>query len=254
MIGLVQLAVLALPRIRRGCRHRRCGARRASASSPGAAARAREPRVDAVLPPLPARTRLLDAAADADRPARERASRLARAALARDWPDDVDRILAANNAPASLVLRANRRRTSAAALTARLLDAGRRAVHEWLPDAVVLEQSTDVTALPGYSRGDFLVQDGAAQPAPDLLILRDGLRVLMRARHPAEKPLLPGTSHAGPARLDRDPQRLVRNQRPSPGSVSSRRLQRAMLPPRPTGGTGGHLTASCSTRHAPRPV
>lgn len=102
--------------------------------------------------------------------------------LARDWPDDVEAILAANNAPAALVLRANRRRTTPALLAERLLAAGHAAsVHGWLADAVVLEGSTDVTQLPGYVQGEFSVQDGAAQLMPELLDLRDGLREIGRA-------------------------------------------------------------------------
>jgi 16S rRNA (cytosine967-C5)-methyltransferase len=203
VIGLVQLAVLALPEYA------------AVAGTVDAVRALKRPQlaglVNAVLRRFLRERASLDAAADADRLLASAHPAWLVQQLVRDWPDDVDQILAANNAPASLVLRANRRRTSVAALTARLLDAGHAAaVHEWLPDAVVLEQSTDVTALPGYSQGDFSVQDGAAQLAPDLLDLRDGLRVLDACAAPGGK-----TAHCLERHtldllaLDRDPQRLV---------------------------------------------
>lgn len=203
VIGLVQLAVLALPEYA------------AVAGTVDAVRALKRPQlaglVNAVLRRFLRERASLDAAADADRLLATAHPAWLVQQLVRDWPDDVDTILAANNAPASLVLRANRRRTSAAALVARLLDAGHAAdVHEWLPDAIVLEQSTDVTALPGYASGDFSVQDGAAQLAPDLLDLRDGLRVLDACAAPGGK-----TAHCLERHtldllaLDRDPQRLV---------------------------------------------
>ncbi|HET8941965.1 MAG TPA: methyltransferase domain-containing protein, partial [Rudaea sp.] len=58
---------------------------------------------------------------------------------------------------------------------------------ENLADALVLDRSTDVTALPGYAQGMFSVQDGAAQAAAGLLDLHDGMRVLDACAAPGGK-------------------------------------------------------------------
>ena len=109
-------------------------------------------------------------------------------ALATDWPRDVEAVLAANNAQAQLTLRANRRRVTREELIARLVEAGYAATaHAWLPDAILLAQSTDVTRLPGYADGAFSVQDGAAQLAPQLLDLAPGQRVLDACAAPGGK-------------------------------------------------------------------
>lgn len=203
VIGLVQLAVLALPEYA------------AVAGTVEAVRALKRPQlaglVNAVLRRFLRERAALDAVADADRLFASAHPAWLVQQIARDWPDDVDAILAANNMPGALVLRANRRRTQAAALAGRLLAAGHAAsVHEWLPDAVVLEESTDVTALPGYAAGDFSVQDGAAQLAPDLLDLRDGLRVLDACAAPGGKTAHCLERHAlDLLALDRDPQRLV---------------------------------------------
>jgi 16S rRNA (cytosine967-C5)-methyltransferase len=54
-------------------------------------------------------------------------------------------------------------------------------------DALILETSRDVTALPGYAQGAFSVQDGAAQQAARLLEPRDGQRVLDACAAPGGK-------------------------------------------------------------------
>jgi 16S rRNA (cytosine967-C5)-methyltransferase len=109
-------------------------------------------------------------------------------ALARDWPADVERILAANNAPAPMILRANRRRTRReellGALAASAIEA---APHPRLADAIVLARPADVQALPGFERGALSVQDGAAQLAVELMDLRPALRVLDACAAPGGK-------------------------------------------------------------------
>jgi len=134
------------------------------------------------------------------------------AAIAADWPDAADAVIAANNAEAPLWLRVNRRRVTRAALLEQFVAAGIDAqAPEALPDALVLGDSRDVTALPGYEAGLFSVQDGAAQFAADLLDLRDGQRVLDACAAPGGKSAQV-LEHADVAllALDRDAQRLPR--------------------------------------------
>ncbi|GMV28244.1 MAG: rRNA cytosine-C5-methyltransferase [Rhodanobacteraceae bacterium] len=203
VIGLVQLAVLAMPEYA------------AVAGSVEAVRALKRPQlaglVNAVLRRFLRERVALDAAADADRLFASAHPAWLVQQLAQDWPDDVDAILAANNVPGALVLRANRRRTTPVALVGRLIAAGHAAaMHEWLPDAVVLEHSADVTGLPGYADGDFSVQDGAAQLTPDLLDLADGMRVLDACAAPGGKAAHCLERHAlDLLALDRDPQRLV---------------------------------------------
>jgi 16S rRNA (cytosine967-C5)-methyltransferase len=109
-------------------------------------------------------------------------------ALERDWPEQADAILAANNAPSPPMLRVNARRTTREQLLSTLAQAGRDAQpHAFLRDGITLAANTDVTRLPGFAEGHFSVQDGAAQCAADLLDLRDGLRVLDACAAPGGK-------------------------------------------------------------------
>lgn len=109
-------------------------------------------------------------------------------ACAMDWPQQCAMMIIANNAEAPLTLRVNRRRTTRAAFIAQLAGAEVAArAHDALPDAVVLDASTDVTRLPGYAQGLFSVQDGAAQWAAVLLAARDGMRVLDACAAPGGK-------------------------------------------------------------------
>jgi 16S rRNA (cytosine967-C5)-methyltransferase len=130
----------------------------------------------------------LDAKLDADAVTRYAHPRWLIDAIVRDWPQDAEAILAADNQEARLTLRVNRRRIERAALLERLRAADVDAeAHADLPDAIVLAQSTNVTELPGYAEGAFSVQDGAAQRVVDLLDLRDGLRVLDACAAPGGK-------------------------------------------------------------------
>lgn len=110
------------------------------------------------------------------------------AAIQRDWPQQADAVMAANNREPPLTLRVNRTRSGRAGLLEQLRGAGQLAEpHAWLVDAVLLPHSTDVTRLPGFEDGAFAVQDGAAQVAADLAELHDGLRVLDACAAPGGK-------------------------------------------------------------------
>ncbi len=154
----------------------------------------------------------LEAQLDADPVTRSAHPRWLIDALARDWPQQVDAILAANNREAELTLRVNRRRTTRTDLLARLhaLDIAARAP-ERLPDAIVLDQGAAVAALPGYAEGAFSVQDGAAQRVVELLDLADGQRVLDACAAPGGKSAhILECAHVDLVALDRDPARLPR--------------------------------------------
>jgi len=154
----------------------------------------------------------LDAALDADAATRTAHPAWLLAAIAVDWPDAVDAVIAANNAEAPLWLRVNRRRVARAALLRQFVAAGVESqAPEALPDALLLAQSRDVTSLPGYDAGLFSVQDGAAQFAADLLDLHDGQRVLDACAAPGGKSAqILERADVELLALDRDAQRLPR--------------------------------------------
>ncbi|WP_266169141.1 16S rRNA (cytosine(967)-C(5))-methyltransferase RsmB [Dyella subtropica] len=109
-------------------------------------------------------------------------------AIARDWPEQADAVMTADNREPPLMLRINRRRTTRDALIERLRADGYTAdAHAWLADGIVLPHSADVTRMLGFAEGLFAVQDGAAQIAADLAEVRDGQRVLDACAAPGGK-------------------------------------------------------------------
>jgi len=204
VLGLVQLEVLRMPEYA------------AVAATVDAARALRKPQLaglaNAVLRRWLRERDERNAALDRDAPRRSAHPQWLIDALAANWPDDVEQILAANNTVAPLWLRVNRRRTTLAQMAARLRDAGiESAPHAPLPDALVLAQSRDVTTLPGYAEGAFSVQDGAAQFAPTLLDLQDGQRVLDACAAPGGKSAhILETAAVELLALDRDVARLPR--------------------------------------------
>jgi 16S rRNA (cytosine967-C5)-methyltransferase len=89
--------------------------------------------------------------------------------LRRDHPQHWQALLQANNQPAPMVLRVNRRKTTRAAYLGALQNAGMPA-QPLGDDGVVLEQPHPVERLPGWHGGWVSVQDGAAQLAAPLLL------------------------------------------------------------------------------------
>lgn len=133
-------------------------------------------------------------------------------AIAHDWPDRVESILAANNAPSPPMLRVNRRLATREAVIASLRTVAVQATaHSWLRDALVLDDNVDIARLPGFAQGLFSVQDGAAQLAADLLDTKDGMRVLDACAAPGGKAChVLERAEVGLLALDRDADRLPR--------------------------------------------
>jgi 16S rRNA (cytosine967-C5)-methyltransferase len=154
----------------------------------------------------------LGAALDADAATRTAHPAWLLAAIAADWPDVADAVIAANNAEAPLWLRVNRRRVTRDSLLQQFVAAGIEVqAPEALADALLLGQSRDVTALPGYDAGLFSVQDGAAQFTADLLDLQDGQCVLDACAAPGGKSAqILERADVDLLALDRDAQRLPR--------------------------------------------
>jgi 16S rRNA (cytosine967-C5)-methyltransferase len=101
--------------------------------------------------------------------------------LRRDWPDDWEAVLDADNRHPPMTLRVNARRGSVDAYLQRLAGAG-LAARAAGGQAVVLEAACPVTRLPGFAEGDVSVQDAAAQRAAPLLIGAAGERLPAGAR------------------------------------------------------------------------
>jgi len=109
-------------------------------------------------------------------------------ALRRDWPDAAEAILAANNRPAPLWLRANTPATARETLIERFAAQSIAARAPDFPaDALVLEDGAAPARLPGWREGDFTVQDGAAQLAVYALAPCTGERVLDACAAPGGK-------------------------------------------------------------------
>ncbi|HWS03337.1 MAG TPA: 16S rRNA (cytosine(967)-C(5))-methyltransferase RsmB [Gammaproteobacteria bacterium] len=96
-----------------------------------------------------------------------------------DWPDDWERILAANNQRPPFVLRVNARHRALPDYCAVLAAAGMaHALLPWTEQGLCLERPVAVERLPGFAAGEVSVQDAAAQLAAPLLAATAGMRVL----------------------------------------------------------------------------
>lgn len=138
--------------------------------------------------------------------------------LQRDWPDDWQSIVSANNDRAPMWLRINTRRTTAADWLANyettLTDG--EALPAELPGldaALCLDVARGVDAIPGFAEGQVSVQDGAAQIAAPWLLHDGGQRILDACAAPGGKTAHLSELAAADAALtaiDSDADRLLR--------------------------------------------
>ncbi len=109
-------------------------------------------------------------------------------AIRRDWPDDWESILEANNDRAPMWLRVNTRRAAVDEYRERLQQAEiEAAALSGLPSALRLAEPVAVDALPGFAAGDVSVQDAAAQLAAPWLLRGATGRVLDACAAPGGK-------------------------------------------------------------------
>jgi 16S rRNA (cytosine967-C5)-methyltransferase len=132
--------------------------------------------------------------------------------LQKDYPDQWQTILQANNRQAPMTLRVNQRKTNIAAYLATLREAGIEARPAG-DHGVTLLTPLPVHDLPGFDQGSVSVQDAAAQMAAPLLLqgLGAGLRVLDACAAPGGKTAhLLELSDCQVTALDIDPVRCTR--------------------------------------------
>lgn len=134
--------------------------------------------------------------------------------LAAAYPNDYLDLLAANNSNPLITLRVNATQCSINDFIDQLGQAEILATpHPASPDGLVLQQPTDITALPGYAEGWFSVQDIAAQQAAALLAPQPGERILDACAAPGGKTthlLEYADNNLDLLALDKDPDRLTR--------------------------------------------
>lgn len=135
--------------------------------------------------------------------------------IQRDWPQQWQALLAANNEHPPFTLRVNARRGNATAYAQRLAAQGRVAT-VLDEQALVLDPPAPVQTLPGFAEGEVSVQDWAAQRAAKLLIgdgLKPGAHVLDACAAPGGKTAhLLELADLDLLALDSDPVRLARVQ------------------------------------------
>jgi len=108
--------------------------------------------------------------------------------LAKQWPEQAPEIFAAGNSQPPMTLRVNRRLINRDTYLGQLTAAGIGARAGLIsPQAIVLDQGTDVTELPGFVDGEVSVQDEAAQMAAALLSALPGERILDACSAPGGK-------------------------------------------------------------------
>lgn len=104
------------------------------------------------------------------------------------WPDQAERVFAANNAHPPMTLRANLSKTNRDEYLQALLNQGVEAqATPYSVSGITLAEAQNVQILPGFNEGVVSVQDEAAQLAATILALEPGQRVLDACAAPGGK-------------------------------------------------------------------
>ena len=104
--------------------------------------------------------------------------------------EEAERFLASNNEIAPLTVQVNPLKTTTESLTEELRQAGIEVhPHAWVPDCLELSGTGDLTALPAFRDGKFLVQDPAARLVSLIADIQPGLKVLDVCAAPGGKSL-----------------------------------------------------------------
>ncbi|MEM8684934.1 MAG: 16S rRNA (cytosine(967)-C(5))-methyltransferase RsmB [Pseudomonadota bacterium] len=108
--------------------------------------------------------------------------------LKKDWPDDWQAMLAANDERAPMWLRVNAKRGDPSTYREQLMAAGLSAsMHPALSEGLKLDEPVSVTELPGFETGEVSVQDGGAQLAAAMLPSENGGNYLDACAAPGGK-------------------------------------------------------------------
>lgn len=93
--------------------------------------------------------------------------------------DELEALLAADNAPVPTVAQVNTLMTSSTALAAELTSAGVTVTpHPWLPDCLELKETGNLEELAAFREGKLYIQDAAAKLAILAAAPKPGMRVL----------------------------------------------------------------------------
>lgn len=132
--------------------------------------------------------------------------------IKRDWPQQANKIMAANLIEPPMWIRINEREITTQAWADRLPEGVAGHSSEVLSCAVEVVPPVDVAQLPGFADGQCSVQDGAAQVAATVLDCKPGMRVLDACAAPGGKTLhlLQAFKDIKLTAVDRDENRLAR--------------------------------------------
>ncbi|HYB32047.1 MAG TPA: 16S rRNA (cytosine(967)-C(5))-methyltransferase RsmB [Steroidobacteraceae bacterium] len=144
--------------------------------------------VNAVLRRFVSERTVLLARVDTDLPARMAHPPWLVERIRAAWPEQIEAVLAANNARAPMTLRVDLSRTTADEYLSRLAAASIDAQRiQWIDSAITLNRPSAVEQLPGFTEGIVSVQDAGAQLAAPLLDARPGMHVLEVCAAPGGK-------------------------------------------------------------------